>query len=72
MRSIIPTKVATWDFKRTTKARGRLRELLSGMGTGLDYWEAGGAAYHLRRRLTDAELARIDPAWLALPAIDGA
>jgi hypothetical protein len=72
MRRCIPTAVETWDFKRTTKARGRLRELLSGVGTGEDHWQAGDAAYHLRRRLTDAELAWLDPAWLALPAIDGA
>jgi hypothetical protein len=72
MRRCIPTAVETWDAKRHVRARNRLRELLSGVGTGLDYWQAGDAAYHLRRRLTDAELSWLDPAWLALPAIDGA
>jgi hypothetical protein len=72
MRKGAPTAVSTWDFRRLTKARGRLRELLAGVGTGEDYWQAGDAAYHLRRRLSEAELGRLDPEWLALPAVDGA
>lgn len=65
-----PQLVESWTAKRRAKAATALRELLGGVGTGPDHWSDTGLALHLRRRLSDAELARIDPAWLALPAID--
>lgn len=45
--------------------------LLAGVGQGPDKFHRGRIAFHLRRSLTNDELARIDQAWLALPAIDG-
>jgi hypothetical protein len=59
-----------WDRKTLAKARGRAEVLLEGVGTGPDHWTRGADAIHLRRRLSDAEIERLDPAWLALPAID--
>lgn len=67
-----PIPVAGWDPKVITKARGRLAELLDGVGAGPDHWTPGTDAYHLRRRLSEAEIMTLDPRWLALPAIDGA
>jgi hypothetical protein len=66
-----PTPVAGWSLDVIRKARRRLADLLGGVGDGGDYWTPGEWAYHLRRRLSDAEIARIPAAWLALPAIDG-
>jgi hypothetical protein len=65
-----PTPLASWDHRRKAKARGRALALLAGVGTGPDHWKEGEGALHLRRRLSEAELARLDPGWLALPAID--
>jgi hypothetical protein len=68
-RVVVP--VAMWDRKMLAKARGRSEMLLAGVGAGQDYWTRGKDAVHLRRRLSDAEIERLDPARLALPAIDG-
>jgi hypothetical protein len=59
-----------WDRKVLAKARGRALSLLAGVGIGQDHWTRGDGAIHLRRRLSDAEIERLDPTWLALPAID--
>lgn len=66
----IPVPVSQWTVKDLSRARSKLGALLSGVGSGPDHWKGGRAAYHLRRRLSDAEIARLSPAWLALPAID--
>jgi hypothetical protein len=60
-----------WDLKVLSKSRHRAVTLLKGVGVGQDHWTRGDGAIHLRRRLSDAEIERLDPAWLALPAIDG-
>ncbi len=67
-----PVAVADWDGRDWEKARAKLRMLLLGVGTGEDVRERGDVAIHLKRRLSDGELARLDPAWLACPAVDGA
>lgn len=67
-----PVPVADWDARAWEKARTKLRTLLAGVGTGEDVRERGDVALHLKRRLSDGELARLDPAWLANPAVDGA
>jgi hypothetical protein len=64
--------VRRWDAVRWAAARGMAVALLRGVGQGEDYWKDGPHALHLRRRLGDAEIAGLDPAWLALPAIDEA
>ena len=57
------------------RARVRLREvaaaLLRGVGTGPEIWQPkpSGVA-HLRRSLSDAEIAGLDPAWVAIPPVD--
>ena len=46
------------------------RKLLDGVGTGETYMKAGERVFHIRRALSDEEIAGLDPAWLAIPAID--
>lgn len=49
----------------------RLAEhLLRGVGTGESIRNAGQYVMHVRRSLSDAEIAAIDQAWLAIPAVD--
>jgi hypothetical protein len=62
--------VRRWGAKHHAKAYGRAATLLAGVGEGRDFREDGDYCIHLRRKLTPAEMARIDPAWLAAPAID--
>lgn len=45
-------------------------ELLVGVGRSLTRVDAARQVVHVRRPLTDEEIAELDPAWLALPAID--
>lgn len=49
-----------------------MTRLLAGVGKRPDYWARGERALHLRRNLNAAELAQLDPKWIALPAIDEA
>lgn len=65
-----PVPLRDWGPKREAKARGRGLTLLAGVGTGPSLWSEGGVVIHLRRRLADEELARLEPAWLAIPAVD--
>ena len=44
--------------------------MLDGVGGAPLVWTETRATLHLRRPLTDAEIAGLDPAWVALPAID--
>lgn len=44
--------------------------LLDGVGTGATLRHTKHIAFHTRRRLSDQELAGLDPAWLAIPAVD--
>jgi hypothetical protein len=44
--------------------------LLNGVGEGETRREAVTLAAHFRRRLSNAELSWIDPAWLAIHAVD--
>jgi hypothetical protein len=46
------------------------RELLEGWGTGPTIEHVKGIAFHVRRRLSPAELEVLDPAWLAIAPID--
>jgi hypothetical protein len=70
MRREQPIPTSDWDSKRLGKARNRLVELLAGVGTGSDHWDSLRMSFQLRRRLSEAEIAQISPAWLAVPAID--
>lgn len=44
---------------------------LDGVGEGRDFvsWRPNGVL-HYRRKLAPAELARLSPEWLAIPAVD--
>ena len=48
------------------------RKLLEGVGVGETFEKVGDQAVHVRRSLSDEEIAGLDPAWLARPAIDRA
>ncbi len=48
------------------------RKLLDGVGSGQMFEKVGDTAVHIRRSLSDEEIAGLDPAWVALPAIDRA
>lgn len=61
-----------WDAIRTGAARGLAISLLRGVGHGQDFWKRGESAMHLRRQLSDEEVAGLPPEWMALPAIDEA
>ena len=43
--------------------------LLSGAGTGATRRERSAVVLHARRRLSELELAALEPAWCALPAV---
>jgi hypothetical protein len=44
--------------------------LLFGVGTGETYYKEGEIAIHVRRSLSEEEIAGLDPVWLAIPAVD--
>lgn len=67
-RTAVPR--SRWSKSAAGQARSVALNLLGGVGTGEDFVEAGELVYHVRRRLSDPELARLDPHWLAIPAID--
>lgn len=46
------------------------RQLLEGVGMEPTYEKQGEWAFHIRRSLTAEEIAGLDPAWLAIPAVD--
>lgn len=48
------------------------RHLLEGVGTGEVFQKQDTLAFHIRRSLSPEEIAGLDPAWLAIPAIDTA
>ena len=45
-------------------------DLIADVGEGETLRQRGPIALHARRKLSPAELATLDPAWCALPAID--
>lgn len=69
-----PSGVLVPTYELTPKQRRRAQEfsieLLSGVGELPDRRDRFPVAYHLRRRLSDRELAQLDPGWCAIPAED--
>jgi len=45
-------------------------ELLCGVGKGNTRRDRSDVVFHARRRMSDAEIALLDPAWCAIPAVD--
>lgn len=68
-----PVPTAGLTDKQRRRAQRLAVELLAGVGREPDRRTLHPLAHHLRRRLTPAELASIarsDPAWLSIPAVD--
>ncbi|HSR79139.1 MAG TPA: hypothetical protein VLN57_21375 [Xanthobacteraceae bacterium] len=59
-----------WRFKEREILKREVIALLSGVGVGVIRRDRGEDVLHARRRLSAAELAMLDPAWCALPAVD--
>ncbi len=61
-----------WD-RCGLKARCIVREtvlgLLSGVGAGNTRRDRSDVVLHARRRLSDGEIATLDPVWCAIPAV---
>lgn len=62
--------VATWCAKRRAQAEHVCIDLLAGRGTGDDIWTDGERVLHLRRRLSDEEIAALPAWWMAIKPID--
>lgn len=65
-----PITFALVQPKVRAAVRELLHELLAGVGEEPSRLESPRATMHLRRSLTPAEIAGLDPAWLAIPAVD--
>jgi hypothetical protein len=62
--------VAAWSPKQWARAIRLGQHLLRGRGTGEVYLKGGRWVVHVRRSLSPEEIAGLDPAWLAIPAVD--
>ena len=62
--------MAVWPQWVEAKAAKLARRYLRDVWCLPDHHKYGQIAYHLRRRLTGAELKSLSAAWLALPAVD--
>lgn len=74
-----PLARVLWSPSEVVVATALLRELLDGVGSGVTKVAsvdpalmANGVALHAKRVLSEAEQARLDPAWCALPPVDSA
>lgn len=56
--------------KEARRAKEIALELLAGVGTGEIRRDRAPVCFHARRRLSDRELAQLDPAWCAIPPVD--
>jgi hypothetical protein len=69
-RKKAPLLYKHWKAALQKRVVHTARGLLDGVGQEPDLILCGNFVYHLRRALTDAEMSRLDPAWLTLPAVD--
>jgi len=65
-----PIPTGAWSPKRYARAVRVGHRLLEGRGAGETFVKLGQAVVHVRRSLSPEEIAGLDPAWVALPAID--
>jgi hypothetical protein len=65
-----PLVTDKWTRQQRNEAERQARKLLAGVGGPVEMPGLYPFAYHLRRGLTDEEIAGLDQAWCALPAID--
>lgn len=59
-----------WGDGMKREARRRLERALSGVGRGESVELVNPSCIHLRRSLTDEEMAMLSAEWLAIPARD--
>lgn len=67
-----PLVTDRWTRQQRNEAERQAHRLLAGVGGSVAEIGLYPFSYQLRRGLTDDEIAGLDPAWCALPAIDGA
>jgi len=67
-----PLVTDKWTRQQRNEADRQARRLLAGVGGKIEETGLYPFAYHLRRGLTDEEIAGLDQAWCSLPAIDAA
>jgi hypothetical protein len=65
-----PYSTDRWTKQQRNEARRVAMRLLDGVGQDPEQHDQYPFSWQLRRSLTDAEMARLDPAWCALPAVD--
>lgn len=65
-----PIPTAAWTRQDRRRAARLAEDLLTDVGIESNRAEFGDFAYHLRRSLSSAEIAALDPEWLAIPAVD--
>lgn len=65
-----PVSLDRWGGGTFRDALRRALHALGEVGTGQTVDYRGRIAFHVRRSLSDSEMATLDPAWLALPAQD--
>jgi len=61
-----------WTASEVKEGRKLCRKLLREVGGGEEFWKVGEMCEHYRKLMTAEEIQRLDPKWLALPAIDEA
>ncbi len=62
--------VANWSAKQNGRALRLARQILGGVGAGETFVKYGHYVVHVRRSLSAEEIAGMDLAWLAIPAVD--
>ncbi len=67
----LPVSTEQWGGGVLRAARRVAQEILWGVGTGEAVELLRPTCLHVRRSLTDDEIATLSPEWLALPARDG-
>lgn len=67
-----PLVTDKWTRQQRNEAERQARRLLTGVGGVVEEIGLYPFAYHLRRGLTDNEIAGLDQAWCVLPALDAA
>ena len=65
-----PLVTDKWTRQERNEAVRQARRLIAGVGGSIEETGLYPFAYHVRRMLTDDEIAGLDQAWCALPAID--
>ncbi len=65
-----PLVTEKWTRQQRNEAARQAARMLAGVGMEPSKAEVYPFSYQLRRALSDAEVAQLDPAWVAVPAVD--